>query len=111
VNFHLEETKMTTTKLIALAALVFLLSGCAGMNRTEQNVLGGGVIGAGLGAAIGAAAFGNPAAGAAIGGAAGLLGGAVVDSTQRNYEYGPPPPPYGTPYYAPPRHYYAPPPY
>jgi osmotically inducible lipoprotein OsmB len=111
VNFQLKDTEMKPARLITLAALVFLLSGCAGMSRTEQNVLGGGAIGAGLGAAIGAAAFGNPAAGAAIGGAAGLLGGAVVDSAERNREYGPPPPPPGNPYYAPPRHYYGPPPY
>ncbi len=92
---------MTFTKIIALLALVFFLGGCAGMSRTEQNVLGGGVVGAGLGAAIGAAAFGNPAAGAAIGGAAGVLGGAIKDSYERSYEYGPPPA-HGNPYYAPP---------
>jgi len=115
VNFQLKETEMKPVKLIAIAALVFLVSGCAGMTRSEQNVLGGGAIGAGLGAAIGAAAFGNPAAGAAVGGAAGLLGGAIVDSAERNsgYGYGPPPPPppqYGNPYNAP-RYYYAPPRY
>lgn len=90
---------MKPAKLIALAALLILLSGCAGMSRSEQNVLGGGAIGAGLGAAIGAA-YGNPAAGAAIGGAAGVLGGAIKDSVERNREYGPPPA-YGNPYYAP----------
>lgn len=99
---------MKPSKLIVLAALVFFLSGCAGMSPTEQNVLGGGVLGAGLGAAIGAAAFGNPAAGAAIGGAAGLLGGAVVDSAERSRAYGPPPA-YGNPYYGPPQYCDSPP--
>ncbi|MHC1730019.1 MAG: hypothetical protein AB9866_29150 [Syntrophobacteraceae bacterium] len=74
-------------RLAILLTLVFMLAGCAGMSRTEQNVLGGGAIGAGLGAAIGAAAGGNPAAGAAIGGAAGLVGGAIKDSWERDRYY------------------------
>ncbi|NLI82389.1 MAG: hypothetical protein GX443_12010 [Deltaproteobacteria bacterium] len=86
---------MTFHKFFAIGALMLLLVGCAGMTRTEQNVLGGGVLGAGLGAAIGAATGGNPAAGAAIGGAAGVVGGAIKDSWERSggyySPYGPPP--------------------
>lgn len=83
-------------KMAIVLALVFVMAGCAGMSRTEQNVLGGGAIGAGLGAAIGAAAGGNPAMGAAIGGAAGIVGGAIKDSYERDryynryHEYPPP---------------------
>lgn len=74
-------------KIAVIVALMFTLSSCAGMTRTEQNVLGGGALGAGLGAAIGAATGGNPAAGAAIGGAAGVVGGAIKDSWERSGGY------------------------
>lgn len=100
-------------KIFSLVSLMLMLAGCAGMSRTEQNVLGGGAVGAGLGAAIGAATGGDPATGAAIGGAAGLVGGAIKDSYERNggyygspgptYYYNgyppPPPPPGPRPYY------------
>ncbi len=89
---------MKYRKFAVVLIMVFMLSGCAGMSRTEQNVLGGGALGAGLGAAIGAATGGNPAAGAAIGGAAGLVGGAIKDSWERDRYYNPPPPRY---YYGP----------
>jgi len=54
----------------------FLVGGCSGMSYTQQRTLSGGAIGASSGALIGWAA-GSPAAGAAIGGGAGLLGGYV----------------------------------
>jgi osmotically inducible lipoprotein OsmB len=70
-------------KLIAItAALLFLLSACAGLSRTEERVLSGGAIGAGTGAAIGAVTGGSPGTGAAIGGAAGALGGYLYDQTR-----------------------------
>lgn len=78
---------MRILRLLTLFALVLALAGCAGMSRSEQNILGGGAIGAGLGAGIGAATGGNPAAGAAIGGAAGVVGGAIKDSYDRNRDY------------------------
>ena len=74
---------MRITHLLVILALVFMLSGCAGMSRSEQNILGGGAIGAGLGAGIGAATGGSPAAGAAIGGALGIVGGAIKDSWEK----------------------------
>ncbi len=80
---------MRVAHIATILALVFLLSGCAGMSRSERNILGGGAIGAGLGAGIGAAAFGNPAAGAAIGGAAGIVGGAIKDSIETDRGYPP----------------------
>lgn len=97
-NLSPEEIKMTFRKIAVISALAFILAGCAGMTRTEQNVLGGGALGAGLGAAIGAATGGSPAAGAAIGGAAGVVGGAIKDSWERSRGY-PPPAYYGPPRY------------
>ena len=86
---------MRIFRLLMVFALVFTLAGCAGMSRSEQNILGGGALGAGLGAGIGAATGGSPAAGAAIGGAAGVVGGAIKDSYERReYDRRYPPPPY-----------------
>ena len=62
---------------------VLLLGGCSGMSTTQQRVLSGGAIGASGGALIGWAA-GSPAAGAAIGGGAGLLGGFLYDQYQKS---------------------------
>jgi hypothetical protein len=52
------------------------------MSTTQQRVLSGGAIGASSGALIGWAA-GSPAAGAAIGGGAGMLGGLIYDQYQK----------------------------
>ncbi|MDY0039429.1 MAG: YMGG-like glycine zipper-containing protein [Desulforhabdus sp.] len=68
---------------IAVLALFFVLTGCAGMSPTEQRVLSGGAIGAGSGAAIGAISGGSPGVGAAVGGAAGALGGYLIDQYDR----------------------------
>ncbi len=84
----LGESHMNKRFMVLFVALLFLLTGCAGMSPTEQNILGGGAIGAAGGAIIGGAAFGAPAAGAAIGAGAGLLGGALYDQYQRNRAYG-----------------------
>ncbi len=60
-------------------ALACLVAGCAGLSRTEQRVLSGGAIGAGLGTA-GAIVLGGPImVGAAVGAGAGALGGYVVE--------------------------------
>ncbi len=56
----------------------FLMTGCAGMNDTQQRVLSGAMIGAGGGAVIGALT-GGPAVGAAVGAGAGALAGLAVD--------------------------------
>jgi len=69
-----------TVILVLVAAL--LLGGCSGMSYTEQRVLSGGAIGASSGALIGWAA-GSPAAGAAIGGGAGLVGGFLYDRYEK----------------------------
>jgi len=56
-----------------------LVGGCAGLSHTEQRILSGGAIGAGLGTA-GALVLGGPLiVGATVGAGAGALGGYVVD--------------------------------
>src|ERR1043165_547288 len=69
---------MHTRQLVVCSALaVTLFGGCAQLNTTQKNALGGGMLGAGAGALIGHAT-GHTAGGAAIGGALGALTGAVV---------------------------------
>ena len=76
---------------MAVAALVlsaaFALAGCTGqpLSTREKGTLGGGVLGAGTGAIIGAA-VGHPGAGAAIGGALGAGTGYVVGNAMQNQE-------------------------
>jgi osmotically inducible lipoprotein OsmB len=71
--------------LFMVVALV-AVGGCSGMSATQQRVVSGGAIGASSGALIGWAA-GSPAAGAAIGGGAGLLGGYLYDQYQKSRGY------------------------
>ncbi len=66
--------------LLVVATLCF--GGCSSMTATQQRVLSGGAIGASTGALVGWAA-GSPAAGAAIGGGAGMLGGFLVDQFEK----------------------------
>jgi hypothetical protein len=93
-------------RMIAPAAaalgIALALSACTDPYDPGQRALGGGLMGAGAGAAIGGLAGGGrgAAAGALIGGAVGAVGGAAT-TPQR-------PPPPG--YYAPPPGYAAPPP-
>jgi hypothetical protein len=95
------------TRILGVCALglglATALGGCTNPYDPGQRAVGGGLIGAGTGAAIGGLAGGGSgaAAGALIGGAVGAIGGAATTPT--------PPPP--APYYAPPAGYYqAPPP-
>jgi NADH:ubiquinone oxidoreductase subunit 2 (subunit N) len=68
--------------LLVVATLIF--GGCTSMNATTaERTLAGGAIGASGGALIGWAA-GSPAAGAAIGGGAGLLGGYLYDQYKKS---------------------------
>jgi hypothetical protein len=71
-------------KFVAPVILV-VITGCAGMNDTQQRALSGTAIGAGGGALIGAIA-GNTGMGLAIGAGAGLLGGLVVDKVEKDKE-------------------------
>ncbi|OGR09088.1 MAG: hypothetical protein A3K23_06445 [Desulfobacca sp. RBG_16_58_9] len=69
--------------IVFMMVVSVLLAGCAGMSYTEQRMLSGGAIGASSGALIGWAA-GSPAAGAAIGGGAGVLGGFLYDRYEKS---------------------------
>jgi osmotically inducible lipoprotein OsmB len=77
--------------MIAMAALSLVvavaLAGCGpqGMSTTTEGTLGGGVLGGGAGALVGAA-VGHPLAGAAIGGALGAGTGYVVGSSMQNQQ-------------------------
>src|SRR5437868_14289753 len=77
---------MLATVAFALVA-AFALAACGGqpLSTREEGTLGGGVLGAGTGAIIGAA-VGHPAAGAAIGGALGSGTGYVVGNALQNQE-------------------------
>jgi len=78
----------TVYKAVAAAVLGTIMLatvGCTSQPLTyrEKGTLGGGVLGAGTGAIIGAA-VGHPAAGAAIGGGLGALGGLAVGNAMEN---------------------------
>ena len=64
---------MKKISIVLIMVIILAGFGCASMTDTEKHVLGGGAIGAGAGAAIGAIA-GHTGWGAAIGAASGLLG-------------------------------------
>lgn len=61
---------------VALMAMALSLAACG--HRPGDRALSGGLIGAGGGAAVAAMTGGAPLVGAAIGGAAGALGGALT---------------------------------
>ena len=66
--------KMATIGL--LGGIALMLAGCG--SDPGGRALSGGLLGAGAGAALGAATGGNPATGALIGGAVGAVGGAAT---------------------------------
>lgn len=68
--------------VLMLVALTVGLSAC-GYDRGDRAVSGG-LIGAGGGAALAAATGGAPLVGAAIGGAAGAIGGAATSGRDLN---------------------------
>jgi outer membrane protein OmpA-like peptidoglycan-associated protein len=92
---------MKSNKYVALSALGFFLTGCAGMTKNQAALVGAGLCGAG-GAGIGAASahqgvgghHRNEAAGAAIGAVAGaLICGGLAYLIAEDPKPTPPPPP------------------
>ena len=77
---------MTVMGALSLVTTL-VLAGCSGqpLSTREKGTLGGGVLGAGSGAIIGAA-VGHPGAGAAIGGVLGAGTGYVVGNSLQNQE-------------------------
>ena len=80
-------SKLRPAPYVVAVGLVFGLSAFTNPYDPVQRTIGGGLIGAGSGAAIGAAAAGGHGAalGAAVGGAVGAVGGLITT---------PPPPRY-----------------
>jgi hypothetical protein len=72
----------------AVIATAIGLAGCTNPYSPGQRALGGGAIGAGTGAVIGAATGGNAAAGALIGGALGAGAGALTTPQRPRYNQG-----------------------
>jgi osmotically inducible lipoprotein OsmB len=79
-------------KLLIVAAAGLLLAGCSEYSQSDRAI-GGGLIGAGAGAAVGGLAT-NSAGGAIVGGVLGGAAGAIIGSettpracTQRYYDY------------------------
>jgi hypothetical protein len=70
-------------KIAILLVGLGLLSGCTGMNDTQQRALTGTVGGAGVGAILGAIG-GNAGLGAVAGAGAGLVGGLVYDKVKKD---------------------------
>ena len=64
------------TGLALIAAIMVSLAACG--RDPGTRAVSGGLIGAGTGAAIGAATGGNPGTGALIGGGVGAVGGAAT---------------------------------
>lgn len=90
---------MSPARLLLAALSLSLLAGCTNPYDPTQRAVGGGLLGAGAGAAIGGIAGGGKGAaiGALAGGALGAVGGAATTPAP------PPPPAYGYGYgYAPP---------
>jgi hypothetical protein len=70
-------------KLPSLLLLALSLSACSELNRTEQRMLSGGAIGAGVGAVGTVMTGGCVTCGAVIGGAVGAGTGYVLDQVEK----------------------------
>jgi hypothetical protein len=81
-------TKRGTFPWVVAVGCLLGLSACTNPYDPVQRFIGGGLIGAGSGAAIGAAAAGGHGAalGAAVGGAVGAVGGLITTPPPR-YRY------------------------
>ena len=79
--------KLRPAPYVVAVGLVFGLSACTNPYDPVQRTIGGGLIGAGSGAAIGAVAAGGHGAalGAAVGGAVGAVGGLIMTPSPPRY--------------------------
>ena len=93
-----------TVALHRRLGVVLAVSACTNPYDPGQRAVGGGLIGAGAGAAIGGAVGGWPGAGigALVGGAAGAVTGVVTTPPPPSARYYSPPPPPSARYYSPP---------
>jgi len=74
---------MKKTLFILPLVAAITLTGCSGMDTTQQRTLSGSAIGAAAGAGITAIAGGNPIWGAIGGAAVGALGGFIYDKHEQ----------------------------
>jgi len=76
----------TKTSTLGVAATICLLglASCSDMDNTQQRMLSGGAIGAGVGAVGTVMTGGCVACGAAIGAGVGAVGGYVYDQVEKN---------------------------
>mgnify|MGYP001172707797 CR=1 FL=1 len=74
---------MRASTFAAIAVGGVLLAGCSDMSQTQQRVVSGGAIGAGVGVVGTVITGGCVACGAAIGGAVGAGAGYVVDQVEK----------------------------
>jgi hypothetical protein len=77
-----DDMKYRLLFLTLLLCLALPFTACTSMNKTQQGVLSGGLIGAGAAAGISALAGGNAGVGALIGGAIGAIGGGIYGHNQ-----------------------------
>jgi len=82
-------TKSRVTPGVFAVGMLLGLSACTNPYDPVQRTIGGGLIGAGSGAAIGAAAAGGHGAalGAAVGGAVGAVSGLITTPPPPRYRY------------------------
>jgi osmotically inducible lipoprotein OsmB len=75
--------KTTLIRYLAVGTCVLSLSACSGMTSTEQRMLSGAGIGAGVGAVGTSMTGGCVSCGAVIGGAVGAGGGYLYDRARK----------------------------
>ena len=77
------EAIMTRTVPALMLVAALTLGGCSGLSNTEERVLSGGAIGAGVGAVGTVLTGGCVSCGAAIGGAVGAGAGYLIDQNEK----------------------------
>ena len=82
-------TRSRITRGVVAVGMLLALSACTNPYDPVQRTIGGGLIGSGSGAAIGAAAAGGHGAalGAAVGGAVGAVSGLLTTPPPPRYRY------------------------
>ena len=83
-NTYLKKSPLRAVMVVTLALGLSVLGGCSNMSSTEQRVVSGGAIGAGVGAVGTAVTGGCVTCGAAVGAAVGAGAGYVIDQSKKN---------------------------
>ena len=75
---------MQKVATVAVVVTFLAATGCSDLSRTQQRVLSGGAIGAGVGAVGTVITGGCVSCGAAIGAGVGAIGGYIYDQSKRD---------------------------